>query len=95
VYPGSAVSAAGTLTLSAYNNANRRTNLFNQTDLTKKFSAGAFEHTVLAGSRAAANQHQQAQHRLFGAATGMTVPASNPFATATHFAPNGPMPTIK
>src|SRR6185295_12906156 len=36
VFAGSAVSGAGTLTLSAYNNANRRTNLFNQTDLTRK-----------------------------------------------------------
>ena len=40
IYPGSAVNAAGSLTLSAYNNANRRTNVFNQTDLTKTFSAG-------------------------------------------------------
>ena len=49
VYPGSAVNAAGNLTLSAYNNANQRTNVFNQTDLTKKLSAGGIEHTLLAG----------------------------------------------
>ena len=37
VYPGSAVDAAGDLTLSAYINANQRSNFFNQTDYLRKF----------------------------------------------------------
>ncbi len=78
VFAGSAVSAAGTLTLSAYNNRNWRGNIFNQTDLTRKFSFGGMEHTVLAG----------ADTGFFGATTAPVVPASDPFATVTRFAPN-------
>lgn len=90
VYPGSAVNAAGNLTLSAYNNANLRTNVFNQTDLTTKFTAGGFEHTLLAGLELG---HQNSTNKrmtgFFGAATGITVAASSPFAVATSFRPNG------
>ena len=89
VYPGSAVSAAGGMTLSAYNNQNWRTNVFNQTDLTKRFNAGGVEHTLLVGAETG---HQNSTNKrntgFFGAATGITVSASNPFATATRFAPN-------
>jgi catecholate siderophore receptor len=47
--PGS-VNTAGTLvTLSAYNNATGRKNLFNQTDLTMAVETGIFRHTLLAG----------------------------------------------
>ncbi len=90
VFPGSAVDAAGNLTLSAYNNANKRTNIFNQTDLTAKVSAAGFEHTLLTGVEVG---HQDSVNKrntgFFGAATGITVPASNPFAIATNFVPNG------
>jgi catecholate siderophore receptor len=90
VYPGSAVNAAGNLTLSAYNNANQRTNVFNQTDLTKKFSAGGFEHTLLAGLEIGNQDSTNKRNTgFFGAATGITVPVSNPFATATRFAASG------
>ncbi len=48
-YPG-AVDAAGTrVTLSAYNHAIDRRNLINVTDLSRKFSIGAVQHTLLAG----------------------------------------------
>jgi catecholate siderophore receptor len=51
VYPGSAVNpATDTLTLSAYNNANDRQNLFNQTDWTWKLDTGMVKHTVVAGT---------------------------------------------
>jgi catecholate siderophore receptor len=44
------VNAAGTLvTISAYNNATRRKNLFNQTDLTYIVSTGRIRHTFLGG----------------------------------------------
>jgi len=90
VFPGSAVSAAGTLTLSAYNNANQRTNLFNQTDLTTKFSTGRLEHTLLTGLEVGRQDSANKRNTgFFGAATGITVPASNPFAEATSFRPNG------
>jgi catecholate siderophore receptor len=90
VFPGSAVDGPGNLTLSAYNNANQRTNLFNQTDFTKKFSTGSMEHTLLAGVELGGQDSRSKRNTgFFGAATGITVPASNPFATATSFRPNG------
>jgi len=93
IYPGSAVNAAGNLTIAAYNNANQRTNIFNQTDLTKKFMAGGLEHTVLAGVEIGTQDSTSLRNTgFFGAAAtaiGATVPAGNPFATATAFRPNG------
>lgn len=50
VYPG-AVNAAGTaVSLSAYNNATRRENLFNQTDLTWSVATGPVDHKLLLGA---------------------------------------------
>lgn len=93
VYPGSAVDAAGNLTLSAYNNANQRTNFFNQTDYIRKFGSGDLEHTLLLGMELG---HQDSTNKrntgFFGAAgtaTGAVVPATDPFAMATTFRPNG------
>jgi catecholate siderophore receptor len=89
VFPGSAVAANGTMTLSAYNNQNWRTNSFNQTDLTKKFNVGGMEHTVLAGVEIGHQNSTNIRNTgFFGAGTAITVPASNPFATATRFSQN-------
>ena len=50
VYPG-AVNATGTaVSLSAYNNATRRENLFNQTDLTWSAATGPVDHKLLLGA---------------------------------------------
>src|SRR4029453_17206042 len=49
VYPGSAVSASGTFTLSAYDHVTNRTNVFNQTDLTYGLRIGRTVHTLLFG----------------------------------------------
>ena len=93
VYPGSAVNAAGNLTLSAYNNANKRTNFFNQSDLTTKVSAGGMEHTVLAGVELGHQNSDNKRNTGFfaptGTAIGAVVRADNPFAVATAFRPNG------
>ncbi|HKA42364.1 MAG TPA: TonB-dependent siderophore receptor [Burkholderiales bacterium] len=93
VFPGSAVNAVGNLTLSAYNNANKRTNFFNQTDLIAKFSAGGFEHTLLVGAELGHQNSDNKRNTGFfgpgGAAIGAVVPAANPFAVATAFRPNG------
>lgn len=92
VYPGSAVSAAGTLTLSAYNNLNRRQNVFNQTDLTKKFNAFGFDHTLLSGMEIGSQDSVNKRNTGFFGAAGTvlapTVAAGSPFAVATRFAPN-------
>jgi len=91
VFAGSAVAAAtNTLSLSAYNNANSRTNVFNQTDLIKKFSAGGMEHTLLLGAEVGTQDSTSVRNTgFFGATTSATVSASNPFAVATSFRQNG------
>ena len=89
VYPGSSASAAGTMTLSAYNNDNQRLNTFNQTDLTTKFSTGGFAHTLLTGIELG---HQDSDNKrntgFFGATTSATVSTGNPYAIATSFRQN-------
>jgi len=90
VYPGSAATTAGTMTLSAYNNDNQRLNTFNQTDLTTKFMTGGFEHTLLTGIELG---HQDSDNKrntgFFGAATAATVSTANPYALVTSFRQNG------
>lgn len=81
---------AGNLKLAAYNNANQRTNVFNQTDLTTTLQAGGFEHQLLVGLELG---HQDSSNKrntgFFGAATLATVSAGAPLAVATSFRPNG------
>jgi catecholate siderophore receptor len=93
VHPGSAVDAAGNLTLSAYNNANQRTNFFNQTDLIQKFGSGEVEHTLLLGMELGRQDSTNKRNTGFfgaaGTAIGAIVPATDPFAMATTFRPNG------
>lgn len=90
VYPGSAVNAAGTMTLSAYNNSNERTNAFNQTDLVSKFTTGSVGHTLLTGMELGRQDSDNfRQTGFFANSTSATVRASNPFAIATVFRPNG------
>jgi catecholate siderophore receptor len=49
VFPGAIDPTATSVTISAYNNAQQRENLFNQTDLTFSLSTGAVTHRMLAG----------------------------------------------
>lgn len=50
-YVPGAVNAAGTLvTLTAYNNATKRKNLFNQTDLIYSLTTGRIKHTLVGGA---------------------------------------------
>jgi catecholate siderophore receptor len=86
VYANGAVTAAGLVRIEAYNNTDRRSNVFNQTDLTTKFNAGGFEHTLLAGLELG---HQDSssvrKNGFFGAATFLNVATGAPLATATDF----------
>ncbi|MFN7183350.1 MAG: TonB-dependent receptor [Thermomonas haemolytica] len=50
VFPGAVSADGSTVTLSAYRNATRRRNLFNQTDLVWDVEGGALRHTVLTGT---------------------------------------------
>lgn len=49
VYPGEVDEAGRNVSISAYNNATRRENLFSQTDLVVERQTGRFGHTILAG----------------------------------------------
>ena len=90
VFAGGAVDGAGNVRISAYNASNLRTNVFNQTDLTTKFTTGSVKHTLLAGLELG---HQDSDNErntgFFGNATSATVSAANPVATATNFRFNG------
>lgn len=79
VYPGT-VNAAGTqVQILAYNNAMRRKNMFNQTDLNWNVSTGDIKHTVLLGTefgrQATDNQRKSG---TFGGATFINVPITSP-----------------
>ena len=48
--PGAVTADKSQITVTAYNNAMKRQNLFNQTDLTYQMSTGRLRHTFLAGT---------------------------------------------
>lgn len=50
VFPGAVAAGGATVTISAYNNATDRTNVFNQTDLVVRQRTGRLRHTFLAGA---------------------------------------------
>ena len=50
VFPGAVNAAGTTVSISAYNNATTRQNLFNQTDLIVSAQTGRFGHTLLVGT---------------------------------------------
>jgi catecholate siderophore receptor len=50
VFPGAVTADGRSVNISAYNNATRRRNLFNQTDLTMSLRTGAVGHTILGGA---------------------------------------------
>ena len=81
IYPGSAVSNAGTYTLSAYNNQNDRQNAINQTDWTFKFNTDIWKHTVAFGTEFANQQSANQRYTGFfnnGTVTSNPLPASMP-----------------
>jgi catecholate siderophore receptor len=73
VFPGSAVSAAATLSLSAYNHDVDRVNTFNQTDLVYDARFLGADHVVLAGMEAG---HQSQDERRHTAAAIPNVPVT-------------------
>ncbi len=89
----SSVDAAGNFKLAAYNNANRRSNLFNQTDLSTEAHAFGMAHQLLLGLELGhQDSRSQRQTGFFGAAgtqTLISVPLTAPTATVTAFRANG------
>jgi catecholate siderophore receptor len=85
VFAGSAVNAtSGRLDLSAYNNATRRANLFNQTDLTSTVTTGPLTHTLLLGgelSRQGTDNFRQTGYFNNGTSASFAVDAAAPTQT--------------
>ncbi len=50
IFPGAVSAGLSNVSISGYNNATARRNLFNQTDFSGQFSTGRFRHTLLIGS---------------------------------------------
>jgi catecholate siderophore receptor len=77
--PGAVNAAQTQLSMSAYNNATSRLNLFNQTDLTFRFSTGRIRHTFLVGSEFGRQLSDNFRNTGFFAnnATSILVPLSN------------------
>lgn len=89
--PGAVTADQSQVTLTAYNNASQRTNVFNQTDLTYIASTGAVRHTVLVGAEAGRQVTDNFRQSGFfnGTAASVLVPFSRPtIATPVTFRQN-------
>jgi catecholate siderophore receptor len=80
IFPGAVNAARDSVTISAYNNATGRRNLFNQTDLTAEVSVGPTRHVLLVGAEVG---HQGTTSRretgyFDNTATSAVVPIGNP-----------------
>jgi catecholate siderophore receptor len=82
--PGVVTADKTRVALSAYNNATRRRNLFNQTDLIYLRSTGRVKHTLLAGGEVGRQQTSNFRNTGFfnNTATSITVPFANPTISA-------------
>lgn len=80
VFPGAVNAAGTTVSLSAYNNATQRENLFNQTDLIFSMDTGGIHHKFLAGVELGRQETENFRNKGFfpGGATSTTSPVSNP-----------------
>ena len=80
VYPGAVNAAGDEVSISAYNNATQRLNLFNQTDATLDVQTGRLGHTLLVGAEV--GRQATDNRRLTGffdnTATSVLVPVSSP-----------------
>jgi catecholate siderophore receptor len=78
--PGTVNAAQTRVNLSAYNNATRRRNLFNQTDLTYMATTGSIRHTLLGGVEFGRQVSHNFRNTGFfnNTATTVSVPFANP-----------------
>ena len=65
VFPNSAASGAGTVTLSAYSDTTRRRNLFSQTDLVWENRLGGIDQTLLVGFELGVQKSKQRRQNGF------------------------------
>jgi len=82
--PGAVNAAKTEVSLSAYNNATKRRNLFNQLDLTYSLSTGRIKHTLLAGAETGRQLTNNFRNTGFfnNTATSTFVPYDNPITTS-------------
>jgi catecholate siderophore receptor len=81
IFPGSAVSATGTVSLSAYNDETRRKNLFSQTDLIWENRLGGIDQTILLGFEVGDQDSRQRRRNGFfqpNDSPSLTVPVGSP-----------------
>ncbi len=86
VFPGSVDAAGERVSISAYNNATKRDNLFNQTDLIVRRRTGRFDHTILAGVEIGRQVTDNLRHTGYFSSVGanvtsVMVPLANPTTT--------------
>ncbi|HEX2078096.1 MAG TPA: TonB-dependent siderophore receptor [Longimicrobium sp.] len=79
-YPGAVNADGSQVTLSAYNNATDRTNLFNQTDVTASLATGPVRHTLLLGAELGRQETENARNTGYynDATTSVTAPFGSP-----------------
>jgi catecholate siderophore receptor len=82
--PGTVNADETRVNISAYNNATRRRNLFNQTDLTGIVKTGSIRHTLLAGSEFGHQVSNNFRNTGFfnKTSTSISVPFANPTITS-------------
>ncbi len=78
--PGAVTADKQSVSISAYNNATKRRNLFNQTDVTFQASTGAVRHTLLAGAEIGRQLTDNFRRTGFfnNTTTSILAPLSNP-----------------
>ncbi len=81
--PGAVNAAQTQVTLTAYNNATKRENLFNQTDLTTTITTGEIKHTLLGGVELGRQWTDNFRNTGYfnNSATSLLVPYDNPLIT--------------
>lgn len=81
--PGAVNSNASQLSISAYNNATNRTNVFNQTDVSYPVSTGPVRHTLVAGVEFGSQMTDNFRNTGYfnGTSTSISVPLANTLIT--------------
>jgi catecholate siderophore receptor len=81
--PGAVTANTSQVSLSAYNNATKRTNVFNQTDATYSLTTGRIRHTLLAGAEVGRQLTDNYRNTGYfnDAATSILVPYAAPTTT--------------
>lgn len=80
VFPGAVNAAGDEVSITAYNSAMLRRNLFNQTDLTYEATTGTVRHTLLVGAEAGRQSTDNARNTGYfdNTATSISVPVASP-----------------